>query len=86
MLHFDFFSHGLAFPLHPFMRGLLLFFGCQLHYLTPTGILHIANFITFFECYQGTAPHLELFCHLFCIRPQMNGDDIRDLGGVSLQL
>ena len=86
MLHLDFFGRGLGFPLHPFMRGLLFFFGCQLHHLTPTGILHIANFITFCECYLGTAPHLELFRHFFCIRTQMNGEAIRDLGGVSLQL
>ena len=72
--------------LHNFVQGLLLFIGCQLHQLNPTGILHIANFITFYECYLGMAPPFDLFHHLFCIRPQMNGDDVHDLGGVSLQL
>lgn len=56
VLHFDFFSCGLGFPLHPFVWGLLFFFGCRLHHLSPTGILHLANFITFCECYLGTPP------------------------------
>ena len=86
MLHFDFFSHGLGFPLHPFMRGLLFFYGCQLHHLIPTGILHLADFIMFCECYLGTAPHLDLFRHLFCHRPQTSGNTVRDLGGASIQL
>lgn len=62
------------------MRGLLFFFGCQLHHLSPTGILHIANFINFCEFYL-TAPQFELFCHFFIIRVQMNGE-----ASVSLQL
>lgn len=86
VLHFDFFSRRLGFLLHPFVRGLTFFFGCQLHHLSPTGILHLANFITFCECYLGTAPHLDLFHHLFCIMPQMSGSTVRDLGGMSIQL
>lgn len=86
VVHQDFFDRGLGFPLHPFVRGLLLFFGSQLHHLSPIEILHIANFITICECYLGTPPHFELFRHLFCIRVQMNGKDFRDLAGVSLQL
>lgn len=82
----NFLGQGFGFPLHSFVRGLLFFFGCQLHNLTPNGILHIANFITFYESYIGTAPHFKLFRYFFCIRVQMNGEAIRNLGGVSLQL
>ena len=35
---------GLGFPIHPFLRGLLEFYGHQLHHLTPASILHIAGF------------------------------------------
>lgn len=77
---------GLASHYTDFVRGLLHFFGSQLHHLTPHEILHIANFITFCECYLRTAPHFELFRHFFCIRYLMNGEAIRDLSGVSMQL
>lgn len=66
------------------MRGLLFFFGCQLHHLTPNGVLHIANFIMFCECFLGTAPHFELFYYFFRMRVQMNGEDVCDLRGASL--
>ena len=47
VLHFNFFSRGLDFPLHPFVRGLLFFYGCQLHHLSPTGILHLPTLSRF---------------------------------------
>ena len=34
---------GLGFPIHPFLRGLLEFYGLQLHHLTPASILHTAR-------------------------------------------
>lgn len=40
----------------------------------------------FCECYVGMASHFDLFRHFFCIRPQMNGEAICDVKGVSLQL
>lgn len=86
VLHQDFFGCGLGFPLHNFVRGLLLLFGCQLHHLTSTRILHISNFITLCEYYPGMAPHFELFRHFLCIQVQTNGEAICDLGGVFLQL
>ena len=33
---------GLGFPTHPFLRGLLEFYGLQLHNFTPASMLHIA--------------------------------------------
>lgn len=65
VLHHEFFGRGLGFPLHKFMHRLLFFYGCQLHHLTPNGILHIENFITFCECFLGMAPHFELFHYFF---------------------
>ena len=34
---------GLGFPIHPFLRRLLEFYGLQLHNFTPASILHIAG-------------------------------------------
>lgn len=86
VLHQEFFGRGLGFPLHRFVRGLLFTFGCQLHHLTPNGILHIANFMIFCECFLGTTPHFELFRYFFRVRVLMNDEAVCDLGGASLQL
>ena len=37
-----FVEHGLAIPVCDFLRGLLFFWGIQLHHLTPISILHNA--------------------------------------------
>lgn len=58
VLHQEFFGRWLGFPLHMFVRGLLSFYGCQLHHLTPNAIQHIVNFITFCECFLQTPPTL----------------------------
>lgn len=58
VLPFDYFGRRLGFALHSFVWEILLLFGCQLHHMNPTRILHIANFITFCEWYLGIAPTL----------------------------
>jgi hypothetical protein len=52
-----FLLHGLSFPAHEFLRGLLFVYGVQLHQLTPNSILHIACFITLCESFLGIEPH-----------------------------
>jgi len=42
---------GLVFPIHPFLRGLLEFYGLQLHNLTPASVLHIAGFVALCELF-----------------------------------
>lgn len=86
VLHQEFFGRGLGFPLHSFMRGLLHFYGCQLHHVTPNAILHQANFVTVCECYLGITPHLELLGCFFWTRVQKNMRDLCDLEGANLQL
>ena len=66
-----FFDCGFTLPLHPFVRGLLFFYGLELHHLHPNSVLHIACFITLCEAFLGTAPHFSLWCYLF--RPQLSG-------------
>jgi hypothetical protein len=41
-----FIIHGLSFPTHDFLRGLLFAYGVQLHDLAPNTVLHIACFIS----------------------------------------
>jgi hypothetical protein len=47
----------LSLPPHPFLCGLLFAYGIQLHDLNPNTILHIACFITLYECFLGIEPH-----------------------------
>jgi hypothetical protein len=52
-----FLLHGLSFPAHEFLHGLLFVYGVQLHQLTPNLILHIACFVTLCESFLGIEPH-----------------------------
>jgi hypothetical protein len=52
-----FLLHGLSFPAHEFLHGLLFVYGMQLHQLTPNSILHIACFVTLCESFLGIEPH-----------------------------
>ena len=51
---------GLGFPIHPFLRGLLEFYGLQLHNITPVSILHIAGYVAFCELFLGCEAHFKM--------------------------
>jgi hypothetical protein len=56
--HFTIFLKlGLALPSCSFFRGLLYFYGLELHHLNPNSICHIAIFIHFCEAFLGIEPH-----------------------------
>src|SRR3954471_23887161 len=59
---------GLGFPIHPFLRGLLEFYGLQLHSLTPASILHIAGYVAFCELFLGCRliSHYGRSCSALC--------------------
>ena len=60
-----FVERGLAIPACEFLRGLLFFWGIQVHHLTPDSILHIAIFVQLCEAFLGIHPHFNLFKSLF---------------------
>src|SRR4051812_32960009 len=64
---------GLGFPIHPFLRGLLEFYGLQLHDLTPGSVLHIAGFVALCELFLGIEAHFTLWKRLFCLVPRSQG-------------
>lgn len=70
VVHYDFITRGLAFPVHHFLRSLLLAYGFQLHNLSPNSYLHIACFVTLCECFLGINPHLGLWKKMFTIQRQ----------------
>jgi hypothetical protein len=50
---------------------MLQFYGLELHHLTPSGILHIAAFVTQCEAYMRIEIHFNLWNYFFCtwLRP-----------------
>ena len=75
---------GLGFPIHPFLRGLLEFYGLQLHHLTPASILYIAGSVALCELFLGIEPHFALWKRLFCLVPRSHGGSIYQVGGAEI--
>ena len=64
-----FYTWGLQHPAHPFLLGLLEEWKIWLHHLNPTGMLHIAGFVTVCEAFLRIDPHVDLFREMFVGRP-----------------
>ena len=56
-----FHERGLGYPVHWFLCGLLNEWGRELQHLNPTGLLHIAGFVTVCEAFLGMEPHAYFF-------------------------
>ena len=56
-----FHEHGLGYPAHWFLRGILNEWGLELQHLNPMGVLHIAGFVTVCEAFLGMEPHVDFF-------------------------
>ena len=50
------FLRGLGFPLHPFVRGLMFYYGLDFHDLAPNFILNILVFIVVCEAFLCILP------------------------------
>jgi hypothetical protein len=83
-LHFA--ERGLAFPTSSFFRGLLYFYGLELHHLNPNSVCHISIFIHLCEAFLGIEPHFDLFRFLFRVKPQPTSDNPSVIGGAGIQL
>ena len=75
---------GLGFPIHPFLRRLLEFYGLQLHNLTPASILHIAGYVPLCELFLGCEAHFELWKRLFCLVPRTQRESLCQVGGAEI--
>ena len=52
------FLHGLGFPLHPFVHGLMFYYGLDFHDLSPNSFLNISAFIVMCEAFLHIHPTL----------------------------
>ena len=50
------FVHGLGFPLHPFVRGLMFYYRLDFHDLAPNSFLKISAFIVVCEAFLRIPP------------------------------
>src|SRR6266511_3894437 len=55
------FLRGLGFPLHPFVRGLMFYYGLDFHDLAPNSFLHMSAFIVVCESFLRIPPHFGLW-------------------------
>ena len=54
------FLHRLGFPLHPFVHGLMFYYGIDFHDLDPNSFLNISAFIIVCEAFLRIPPHFGL--------------------------
>jgi hypothetical protein len=83
---YHFAERGLALPSCSFFRGLLYFYGLELHHLNLNSICHIAIFIHLCEAFLGIEPHWDLFRFLFRVKPQPTAKNLSVVGGTGIQL
>ena len=67
------FLRGLGFPLHPFVRGLMFYYGLDFHDLAPNFILNISAFIVVCEAFLCIQPHFGLWLKTFNVKPKVVG-------------
>jgi hypothetical protein len=66
-----YYERGFGAPTHQFLHSLLRHYDMELHNLTPSGVLHIVNFVTLCEACMGIDPHFDTWNYFFCVwRPQ----------------
>ena len=75
---------GVGFPIHPFLCGLLEYYGLQLHNFTLASILHIAGYIALCELFLGYEAHFELWKKLFCLVPRNQEGSTFQVGGAEI--
>ena len=68
-----YFLRGLGFPLHPFVRGLMFYYGLDFHDLAPNFILNISTFIIVCEAFLRIKPHFGLWLKTFNVKPKVVG-------------
>jgi hypothetical protein len=79
-------ERGLALPSCSFFRGLLYYYGLELHHLNPSSICHISIFVHFCEAFLGIEPHWDLFRFLFRVKPQPTLKNLSVAGGTGILL
>ena len=75
------FLHGVGFPLHPFVRGLMFYYGLDFHDLAPNFVLNISVFIIVCEAFLRIRPHFGLWLKAFIVKPKVVRGSQAECGG-----
>ena len=75
------FIRGLGFPLRPFVRGLMFYYGLDFHDLAPNSIHNISAFIVVCEAFLRIPPHFGLSLKTFNVRPKAVRGQQAECGG-----
>ena len=75
------FVRGLGFPLHPFVRGLMFYYGIEFHDLSPNSFLNISAFIILCEAFLRIQPHFGLWLGVFNVKPKVVDGQHAECGG-----
>ena len=65
------FVRWLGFPLYPFVRRLMFYYGLDFHDLAPNSIINISAFIVVCEAFLRIPPHFGLWLKTFNMRPKV---------------
>ena len=75
------FLRRLGFPLHPFIRGLMFYYGQDFHDLAPNFMLNISAFIVVCEAFLCIQPHFSLWLETFNVKPKIVSGQQAECGG-----
>ena len=75
------FLRGLGFPLHPFVRGLMFYYGLDFHDLAPNFVLNISAFIVVCEAFLRIRPRFGLCLKTFNVKPKVVRGNQAECGG-----
>ena len=75
------FFRGLGFPIHPFVRGLMYYYGIDFHDLSPNSFLDISAFIVVCEAFLRIQPHFGLWLKVFNVKPKVVDGQHAKCGG-----
>ena len=75
------FIRGLGFPLHPFVHGIMYYYGIDLHDLSTNSFLSISTFIVMCEAFLHVSPHFGLWLKVFNVKPKVVGGEDAECGG-----
>jgi hypothetical protein len=82
-----FYERGFSMPPHRFLHSLLRYYDLEVHHLTPSGVLHIAAFVTLCEAYLGIDPEIDLWKYFFRVQhPQDLKVELTIFGGMVIHV
>ena len=76
---------GLRFPLHPFVRGIMYYYGIDFHDLSPNSFLNISIFIIVCEAFLRISPHFGLWLEIFNVKPKVGNGEHAECGGTMVR-